>query len=154
MVTQLGWTHPQIKAMTAELEALSHQLENKILQIAHQIHSDEVIAKDFEGQLKKKISSFAKDQSRSLNQMFDELENKIRAEVDAQNKEMRKDTSLLQNTKVHVVVPTTLAPISFMTLYGKNVLVSVFASLMTLLGGVFLFYHCFGSKKTNWKKRV
>ncbi|MDM9996986.1 hypothetical protein AT246_02400 [Bartonella henselae] len=147
MVTQLGWTHPQIKAMTAELEALSHQLENKILQIAHQIHSDEVIAKDFEGQLKKKISSFAKDQSRSLNQMFDELENKIRAEVDAQNKEMRKDTSLLQNTKVHVVVPTTLAPISFMTLYGKNVLVSVFASLMTLLGGVFLFYHCFGSKK-------
>ncbi|ATP12278.1 membrane protein [Bartonella henselae] len=147
MVTQLGWTHPQIKAMTAELEALSHQLENKILQIAHQIHSDEVIARDFEGQLKKKISSFAKDQSRSLNQMFDELENKIRAEVDAQNKEMRKDTSLLQNTKVHVVVPTTLAPISFMTLYGKNVLVSVFASLMTLLGGVFLFYHCFGSKK-------
>ncbi|ETS11856.1 hypothetical protein O97_01535 [Bartonella henselae str. Zeus] len=147
MVTQLGWTHPQIKAMTAELEALSHQLENKILQIAHQIHSDEVIARDFEEQLKKKISSFAKDQSRSLNQMFDELENKIRAEVDAQNKEMRKDTSLLQNTKVHVVVPTTLAPISFMTLYGKNVLVSVFASLMTLLGGVFLFYHCFGSKK-------
>ncbi|OLL55510.1 hypothetical protein KAE70_00345 [Bartonella henselae] len=147
MVTQLGWTHPQIKAMTAELEALSHQLENKILQIAHQIHSDEVIARDFEEQLKKKISSFAKDQSRSLNQMFDELENKIRAEVDAQNKEMRKDTSLLQNIKVHLVVPTTLAPISFMTLYGKNVLVSVFASLMTLLGGVFLFHHCFGSKK-------
>ncbi|KEC55018.1 hypothetical protein O9A_00898 [Bartonella koehlerae C-29] len=149
MVIQLGWTHPQIKAMTAELEALSHQLENKILQIAHQIHSDEVIARDFEEQIKKKIGFFVTDQSQSLNQMFNELENKIRIVVDTQNKEIIKDTVLLQNAKIHVVVPTTLAPISFMTLYGKDLIVSVFASLVTLLGGILLFYNCFRSKKSR-----
>ncbi|WP_034989391.1 membrane protein [Bartonella senegalensis] len=147
MVTQLGWIHPQIKAMTAELEVLSHQLENKTLQITHQIHSDEVIAKDFEEQLKKKISSFVTDQSQSLNQMFNELENKIRAVVDVQNKEIKKDTALLQNAKTHVVIPTTLAPIPFMAVYGKDFIVSVFASLMTLLGAILLFHYCFGSKK-------
>ncbi|WP_181461075.1 hypothetical protein [Candidatus Bartonella washoeensis] len=147
MVTQLGWTHPQIKAMTAELEVLSHQLENKILQIADQIHSDEVIARNFEEQLKKKISLFVTDQSQSLNQMFNELENKIRAVVDAQNKKMSEDTPLLQNTRLHVVVPTKLAPISFMALYGKNIIVSVFASLVTLLGGILLFHQVFGTKK-------
>ncbi len=53
MVAQLGWTHPQIKAMSAELEVLSQQLENKILQTVQQFHSDEVIATEFEEQLKK-----------------------------------------------------------------------------------------------------
>ncbi|WP_051398646.1 hypothetical protein [Bartonella quintana] len=147
MVTQLGWTHPQIKAMTAELEALSHQLENKILQIAHQIRSDEILARDFEEQLKKRISLFVTNQSQYLNQMFNELENKIRTIVDAQNKEMSKDISFLQKTKIHVVAPTTLAPISFMALYGKNIIVSVFASLVTLLGGILLFHQCFVTKK-------
>ncbi|WP_406604279.1 hypothetical protein [Bartonella gliris] len=147
MVAQLGWTHPQIKAMTAELEVISHQLENKILQIADQIHSDEAIASNFEEQLKKRISLFITDQSQSLNQMFNELENNIRAVVDAQNKKMSKDTLLLQNTKIHVVVPTTLAPISFMALYGKNMIVGVLASLVTLLGGFLLFYQCLGIKK-------
>ncbi|WP_208434132.1 hypothetical protein [Bartonella taylorii] len=147
MVAQLGWTHPQIKAMTAELEALSLQLENKILQIVHQVHADEVIATEFENQLKKRIGFFVRDQSLSLNQLFNELENKIKAVVDAQNKEMSKGSSLLQNTKIHVVMPTTLAPISFMALYGKNIIVGVFASLITLFGGVLLFYQCFGTGK-------
>lgn len=147
MVVQLGWTHPQIKAMTAELEAVSLQLENKILQIVHQVHADEVIATEFENQLKKKIGFFVTDQSQSLNQLFNELENKIKAVVDAQNKEMRRDSSLLQNTKIHVVMPTTLAPISFMALYGKNIIVGVFASLITLLGGVLLFHQCVGTGK-------
>ncbi|WP_409361905.1 hypothetical protein ACRPOS_002995 [Bartonella heixiaziensis] len=154
MVAQLGWTHPQIKAMTAELEVLSHQLENKILQIARQIHSDEVIAREFEEQLKKKISLFVTDQSQSLNQMFNELENKIKAVVDAQSKKMSKDTPFLQETKIHVVVPTTLAPIPFITLYGKNIIVSVFASLVTILG-VFLFFHqCSRTKKDQAEKNA
>ncbi|GAA5105058.1 hypothetical protein GCM10023261_04130 [Bartonella jaculi] len=147
MVAQLGWTHPQIKAMTAELEVLSHQLENKILQIAHQLHSDEVIARDFEEQLKKRIGLFVTDQAQSLNQMFNELENKIRAVVDAQNTEMRKDAPFLQETKIHVVVPTTLVPIPFIDRYGKNIIVSVFASLVTLLGGLLLFHQCSRIKK-------
>lgn len=54
MAAQLGWTHPQIKAMTAELEAVSYQLKNKISQIVDQIHSDEIIATELEKQLKKK----------------------------------------------------------------------------------------------------
>ncbi|GAA4661482.1 hypothetical protein GCM10023262_06640 [Bartonella pachyuromydis] len=139
MVVQLGWTHPQIKAMTAELEAVSQQLENKILQIVHQFHSDEILAIEFEKQLKKRMSFFAKDQSQSLNQMFDELEHRIRAVVALQSKEMSKDFSLLQNIKVQVVVPTTLTEIPFMDLYGKNFIISVFTSLITLLGGVLLF---------------
>ncbi|WP_455478929.1 hypothetical protein V4B17_04005 [Bartonella sp. B23] len=147
MVAQLGWTHPQIKAMTAELEAISHQLENKILQIIHQIHSDEVIATEFEKQLKKRMSSFIKDQSQSLNQMFDELENKIKAVVGLQNKKMSGVFSLLQGTKIHVVVPTTLVPISFMDLYGKNVIISVLTSVVTLLGGILLFRRFFEIKK-------
>ncbi|MGF7158152.1 hypothetical protein GGR09_001532 [Bartonella heixiaziensis] len=154
MVVQLGWTHPQIKAMTAELEVLSHQLENKILQIAHQIHSDEVIAREFEEQLKKKISLFVTDQSQSLNQMFNELENKIKVVVDAQSKKMSKDTPLLQETKIHVVVPTTLAPIPFIALYGKNIIVSVFASLVTIFG-VFLFFHqCSRTRKDQAEKNA
>ncbi|WP_455466771.1 hypothetical protein [Bartonella sp. B39] len=147
MVAQLGWTHPQIKAMTAELKVISHQLENKILQIIHQIHSDEVIATEFEKQLKKRISFFIKDQSQSLNQMFDALENKIRAVVDSQNKEISRVSPLLQNTKIHVVVPTTTVPISFMALYGKNVIICVLTSLATLLGGVLLFNRCSEIKK-------
>ncbi|WP_455481414.1 hypothetical protein V3564_03435 [Bartonella sp. B12(2025)] len=154
MVTQLGWTHPQIKAMTAELEAISHQLENKVLQIVHQVHSDEVIATEFEKLLRRKITFFVKDQSQSLNQMFDEFENKIRAVVDAQNKEMSKDSAILQNIKIHVVVPTTLAPVSFMALYGKNIIISVFASLATLFGGVLLFYKFFGIKKDHLEEDV
>ncbi|EJF75560.1 hypothetical protein MCO_01752 [Bartonella sp. DB5-6] len=147
MVAQLGWTHPQIKAMTAELEVVSHQLENKILQIVHQVHADEAIATEFENQLKKRIGLFVTDQSQSLNQLFNELENKIKAVVDAQNKETKRNSSLLQNTKIHVVMPTTLAPISFMALYGKNIIIGVFASLIILLGGVLLFHQCFGTKK-------
>ncbi|UNE55308.1 hypothetical protein [Bartonella machadoae] len=140
MVAQLGWTHPQIKAMTAELEVISHQLENKILQIIHQVHSDEVIATEFEKQLKKRMSFFVKDQSQSLKQMFDELENKITTVMDAQNKGMNKTSSLLQNIKIHVVAPTTVVPLSFMELYGKSVIISLFASLITLLGGMLFFY--------------
>ncbi|WP_208440625.1 hypothetical protein [Bartonella raoultii] len=149
MVTQLGWTHPQIKAMTAELETVSHQLENKISQIVHQFHSDEILATEFEKQLKKRMSFFVKDQSQSLNQMFYDLENKIKAVVDAQNKEINKDASLLQNTKIHVVVPTTLVEIPFMDLYGKNIVISVFTSLVTLLGGVLLFRQYPATRKDN-----
>lgn len=152
MVTQLGWTHPQIKAMTAELETVSQQLENKILQIVHQFHSDEILATEFEKQLKKRISFFIKDQSQSLNQIFNEFENKIRAVIDVQNKEMNKDASLLQNTKIHVVVPTTLAAIPFMNLYGKNIIISVFTSLVTLLGGVLLFRQCPATRRDKLKE--
>lgn len=56
MVVQLGWTHPQIKAMTAELEVISHQLEKKILQIVDQVHSDEALATELEQQLKKGLA--------------------------------------------------------------------------------------------------
>lgn len=164
MAAQLGWTHPQIKAMTAELEAVSQQLKSKILQIVNQVHSDEIIATELEKQLKKRMSFFVKDQSQSLNQIFNAFENKIKAEIDAQNKTMSKsvqgrekvivsyrglndDSLLLQNTKIHVVMPTTLAPISFIALYGKNILVSVLASFLTLLLGIVLFYPCFKDKK-------
>ncbi|MBX4335640.1 hypothetical protein [Bartonella raoultii] len=147
MVAQLGWTHPQIKAMTAELEVLSHQLENKILQIVHQIHSDEIIATEFEEQLKKRMSHFVKDRSQSLTQMFNELENKIKIVVNAQNKELEKDISFLEKTKIHVIVPTTLVSISFMDLYGKNIIMGVLLSSIIFLGGVLLFYQCFKTKK-------
>lgn len=164
MAAQLGWSHPQIKAMTAELEAVSQQLQNKILQIVYQVHSDEIIATELEKQLKKRITFFVKDQSQSWNQIFNEFENKIKAEIDAQNKAMSKltqgrekvigsyqelndDSLLLQNTKIHVVMPTTLAPISFMALYGKDILMSALASFLTLLLGIVLFYPCFRSKK-------
>ncbi|WP_375608302.1 MULTISPECIES: hypothetical protein [unclassified Bartonella] len=163
MAAQLGWTHPQIKAMTAELEAVSHQLNNKILQIVYQVHSDIIIATELEKQLQKRVSFFVKDQSQSLNEIFNEFENKIKAAVDAQNKVMSKSAQrekvigsywglsdnplLLQNTKINVVMPTTLAPISFMALYGKNVLVGALASFLTLLLGIMLFYPFFKSKK-------
>ncbi|WP_273718060.1 MULTISPECIES: hypothetical protein [Bartonella] len=164
MAVQLGWTHPQIKAMTAELEAVSQQLKNKILQIVYQVHSDEIIATELEKQLKKRMSFFVKDQCQSLNQIFNAFENKIKVEIDAQNKMMSKsaqgrekvigsyrglndDSLLLQNTKIHVVMPTTLAPISFIALYGKNILVSALASFLTLFLGIVLFYPCFRSKK-------
>ncbi|UNF41177.1 hypothetical protein MNL09_03485 [Bartonella krasnovii] len=166
MVAQLGWTHPQIKAMTAELEAVSYQLKNKISQIVDQIHSDEIIATELEKQLKKKVSLFVNDQSHSLNQIFNAFESKIKAEIDVQNKAMSKsaqgkekviglyrggndDSLLLQNTKIQVVMPTTLAPISFMALYGKNILMSALASFLTLLLGIVLFYPCFRSKKNQ-----
>lgn len=152
MIAQLGWTHPQIKAMTAELETISQQLENKILQIVHQFHSDEILATEFEKQLKKRMSFFVKDQSQSLNQIFNALENKIRAVVDVQNKEMNKDSSLLQNIKIHVVVPTTLTAIPFMDLYGKNVIISIFTSLITLLGGALLFRQCPATKKDKLRE--
>ncbi|EJF87937.1 hypothetical protein ME1_00901 [Bartonella vinsonii subsp. arupensis OK-94-513] len=152
MVAQLGWTHPQIKAMTAELEVISHQLEKKILQIIDQVHSDEALAKEFEQQLKKRISFFVKEQSQSLKQMFNELENKIRTVVDTQNKEMSKDSLLLQDTKIHVVVPTTLVPLSFMALYGKNIIISVLAGLITLLVGLLLFHQCSEIKKDQRKE--
>ncbi|AGF75928.1 hypothetical protein [Bartonella vinsonii] len=152
MVVQLGWTHPQIKAMTAELEVISHQLEKKILQIVDQVHSDEALATELEQQLKKRISFFVKEQSQSLKKMFNELENKIRAVVDTQNKEMSKDSLLLQNTKIHMVVPTTLVPLSFIALYGKNVIISVFAGLVALLAGLFLFHQCSGIKKDQQKE--
>ncbi|ENN94601.1 membrane protein [Bartonella vinsonii] len=152
MVVQLGWTHPQIKAMTAELEVISHQLEKKILQIIDQVHSDEALATELEQQLKKRISFFVKEQSQSLKKMFNELENKIRAVVDTQNKEMSKDSLLLQNTKIHMVVPTTLVPLSFIALYGKNVIISVFAGLVALLAGLFLFHQCSGIKKDQQKE--
>ncbi|WP_455475475.1 hypothetical protein [Bartonella sp. B17] len=145
MAVQLGWTHPQIKAMIAESETLSHQLENKIWQIVNQIHSDEIIAENLEEQLRKRISLFVKGQSQSLNQIFNELENKIKAVVDAQNKVISKPSSL-QGIKIHVIVPITLAPISFMTLYGKNVIISVFISLLTLLGGLLLWQQYFRFK--------
>ncbi|WP_336288435.1 hypothetical protein [Bartonella sp. CB60] len=148
MVAQLGWTHPQIKAIIAESEALSHQLENKILQITDQIHVDEVIARDFEKQLREKISFFIRDQSQSLSQIFNELEDKIRAIVDAQNKVISKSSSL-QNIKIQVVVPATLMPISFITLYGKNIIVSIFTSLVILLGGLLLFQQYFQTKKNQ-----
>ncbi|WP_375615267.1 hypothetical protein [Bartonella sp. AC10YNML] len=163
MAAQLGWTHPQIKAMTAELEAVSHQLNNKILQIVYQVHSDIIIATELEKQLQKRVSFFVKDQSQSLNEIFNEFENKIKAAVDAQNKVMSKSAQrekvigsywglsdnplLLQNTKINVVMPTTLAPISFMALYGKNVFVGALASFLTLLLGIMLFYPFFKSKK-------
>ncbi|WP_375668385.1 hypothetical protein [Bartonella sp. AP36NXGY] len=164
MAVQLGWTHPQIKAMTAELETVSHQLKNKILQIVYQVHSDEVIATELEKQLKKRMNFFVKDQSQSLNEIFNEFENKIKVAVDAQNEAMSKsaqrrekiidsyrrlsdDPLLLQNTNIYVVTPTTLAPISFMALYGKNILVSALASFLTLLLGILLFYPCFKRKK-------
>ncbi|WP_019218713.1 membrane protein [Bartonella florencae] len=151
MVAQLGWTHPQIKAMTAELEVLSHQLENKILQIVQQVRSDEVIATEFEEQLKKRMSIFVKGQSQSLMQMFNELENKIKSVVNAQSKEMDKDSSLLQDIKIHMVVPTTLVPISFMTLYGKNIIVSAFVSLIILLAGVLLFRQFSRNRRSHLK---
>ncbi|WP_336294795.1 hypothetical protein [Bartonella sp. CB169] len=154
MVAQLGWTHPQIKAMTAELEAISHQLENKISQIVHQVHLDEVIATEFEKLLRKKIALFTKDQSQSLNQIFGEFENKIIAVVGMQSQAMSKDSSILQNAKIRVVVPTTLVPVSFMALYGKGIIISVFASLITLLGGVFLFYKFSGTKKGQPEENV
>ncbi|WP_375701892.1 hypothetical protein [Bartonella sp. AA89HNZF] len=163
MAAQLGWTHPQIKAMTAELEAVSHQLNNKILQIVYQVHSDIIIATELEKQLQKRVSFFVKDQSQSLNEIFNEFENKIKAAVDAQNKVMSKSAQrekvigsywglsdnplLLQNTKINVVMPTTLAHISFMALYGKNVFVGALASFLTLLLGIMLFYPFFKSKK-------
>ncbi|WP_375626457.1 hypothetical protein [Bartonella sp. MU37NMGALS] len=164
MAAQLGWTHPQIKAMTAELETVSHQLKNKILQIVYQVYSDKVIATELEEQLKKRMNFFVKDQAQSLNEIFNEFENKIKAAVDAQNKAMSNsaqqrekiidsywrlsdDLLLLQNTNIHVVTPTTLAPISFMALYGKNIFVSALASFLTLLLGILLFYPCFKSKK-------
>ncbi|WP_185913502.1 hypothetical protein [Bartonella massiliensis] len=160
MAEQLGWTHPQIKAMTAELEAVSHQLKNKILQIVYQIHSDKLITTELEQQLKKRVSSFVKDQSQSLNEIFYAFENKIKAEIDAQNQAMRKSTQekeqvissndvslFLQNAKIDVVMPTKLAPVSFMSLYGKNILVSALASFITLLLGIGLFYPFFRSRK-------
>ncbi|EJF75063.1 hypothetical protein HWV54_06810 [Bartonella alsatica] len=149
MITQLGWTHPQIKAMTAELEAVSHQLENKILQIVHQLHADEVIAMEFEKQLKKRVSFFVKDQFQALDQMFNELENKIRTIVDVQNEELNEDSSLLKNIKIHVVVPTTIKAISFMTLYEKNVIISAFTGLVILLGGGILFCLYYAAKKNK-----
>ncbi|WP_332060910.1 hypothetical protein [Bartonella sp. CB74] len=148
MTAQLGWTHPQIKALIAESEALSRQLENKILQITDQIHVDEVIARDFEKQLKERISFFIKDHSQSLSQIFNELEDKIRAIVEAQNKITSKSSSL-QNIKIQVVVPATLMPISFITLYGKSIIVSIFTSLIILLGGLLLFQQYFQTKKSQ-----
>ncbi|WP_455474766.1 hypothetical protein [Bartonella sp. B30(2025)] len=151
MAAQLGWDHPQIKAMSAESEAISHQLENKVLQIVNQIHADKIIAEDFELQLRKRISLFVKDQSESLNQMLNELENKIRGVIDEKNKVINKPFSL-QNIKVHVVVPTTLVPISFMTLYKKNIIVSAFISLLILGGGLLLWQQCFRIRKKQLEK--
>ncbi|WP_455478313.1 hypothetical protein V3565_00035 [Bartonella sp. B10] len=151
MAVQLGVTHPQIKAINAELEALSSQLDNKILQIIHQIYSDEIIAKNFEVQLKKMIGLFVKDQSQPLNQMFNKLENQIKAVVDAQNKEIGK-YSPLQNIKIRLVSPPKIMPTSFMALHGKNIVVSMFASLIVFLGGLLLFQQFFGIRKTLLEK--
>ncbi|MET3589653.1 MinD-like ATPase involved in chromosome partitioning or flagellar assembly [Bartonella silvatica] len=146
MAAQLGWAHPQIKAMTAELDTISHQIENKVLQIVHQVHSDEMVAIEFEKQLKEKMRFFVKDQSQSLTQMFRELENKIRAVVD---KEIDQNSSLFQSAKIQVIVPTTLTPIPFMALYGKNMMISFLTSVITLLGGFWFFQRYFETKKSR-----
>ncbi|WP_017196469.1 membrane protein [Bartonella birtlesii] len=153
MVAQLGWTHPQIKAMSAELEVLSQQLENKILQTVQQFHSDEVIATEFEEQLKKRMSIFVEGQSQSLKQMFNELENKIKAVINAQRKEMDKDFLFCKIQKIHMVVPTTLVPISFVTFHGKNIIVSAFVSLIIFLIGGLLFRQCSKTKIDHLRSR-
>ncbi|WP_455482454.1 hypothetical protein V4P56_02210 [Bartonella sp. B35(2025)] len=147
MAAQLGWEHPQIKALTAESKALSNQLENKILQIVHQIHSDEIIARNFEEQLRKRISLVVKDQSQSLSQMLNKLENEIKAVVNAQNKEISKSHPL-QNIKISVVSSTTPVPISFITLHRKNIIVGIFASLIIFGGVLLLSQQYFRTKKS------
>ncbi|MEL6093007.1 hypothetical protein [Bartonella schoenbuchensis] len=149
MAAQLGWEHPQIKAMIAESKALSTQLEDKILQITNQIHSDETVAKNFEIQLREKIRIFVKDQSQSFNQMLNELENKVKVVIDKQNKEMNLHTPLLQNAKIRIIVPIAVAPVSFMALYGKSVLMSILASLIAFLVGLLLFQIYSGTRKTQ-----
>ncbi|WP_336276985.1 hypothetical protein [Bartonella sp. CB178] len=149
MAAQLGWEHPQIKAMTAESEVISRQLNDKILQIVNQIHSDEIIAENFEIQLRKRIGFSAKDRYDSLNKMFDELENKIRETVDSRNKAINEDPSL-QDIRVHVIVPTTLSPISFITLYGK--IVGVLAGLLVFFGGLLLLQRCLGERRKQSKR--
>ncbi|AQX19605.1 hypothetical protein [Bartonella sp. WD16.2] len=149
MAAQLGWEHPQIKAMIAESKALSTQLEDKILQITNQIHSDEIVAKNFEIQLREKIRIFVKDQSQSFNQMLNELESKVKIVIDRQNKEMNIHTPLLQKAKIRMIVPITVAPVSFMALYSKNVFVSILASLIALLVGLLLFQRYSETKKTQ-----
>ncbi|WP_336279407.1 hypothetical protein [Bartonella sp. CB175] len=149
MAAQLGWDHPQIKAMIAESEELSHQLENKTLQIANQIHLDEIIARDFEENLRKKISLFGKDQTQSLSKIFNQLESKIK-KITTQNKVV-SEFSPLQNVNIHVIIPATIVPVSLMTLYGKSIVASMLG-LMILLGGFLLFKQCFKTKNNQLKK--
>ncbi|ENN93555.1 putative membrane protein [Bartonella bovis] len=154
MAAQLGWEHPQIKAMIAESKALSTQLEDKILQITNQIYSDEIVAKKFEIQLREKIRIFVKNQSQPFNQMLNELENKVKIVIDGQNKEMNIHAPLLQNAKIRMIVPIAVTPVSFIALYGKNIFVHTLASLIALLVGLFLFQRYSGTKKTQSKEEL
>ncbi|KEG20125.1 hypothetical protein H710_00728 [Bartonella bacilliformis Ver097] len=149
MVAQLGWKSPQIKAIIAESEALSVQLEDTILQIVSQIRSDEMIARDFERQLSKRISTFVNDQHQSLNQMLNTLENDVKAVIDAQNKQISAYRSLSKNIKIHIVTPVAVTLISFVDFYGKNVLFVLFASFIAFLGGLLLFQKYFEDKTTE-----
>ncbi|AQX28086.1 putative protein involved in exopolysaccharide biosynthesis [Bartonella sp. JB15] len=138
MAVQLGWEHPQIKAMIAEKKELSTQLENKISQIVNQIHSDEIIAESFETQLRGKISTFVEKQSQSLSQMLNELESKIKKVIDEQSQQINIDTPPLQNIKIHMITPIKVTPISFMDFYSRDIFVIVFLSLIALGGGLLL----------------
>ncbi|WP_407966035.1 hypothetical protein [Bartonella sp. C271] len=151
MVIQLGWGHPQIKAMIAEIEELSSQLESKISQIVEQTRLDEIIAESVETQLREKISTFVEDQSQSLNQMLNKLENKINAAIDIQSQEISKDTLSLQNIKIHVIAPIEVTSISFIDFYSRNIFVIIFASLIALGGGLLLQKYS-GAKKKHSEK--
>ncbi|WP_455477487.1 hypothetical protein [Bartonella sp. B41] len=152
MAVQLGWTHPQIRAMIAESETISNQLDNKILQIVHQTHSDEIIARDFETQIKKRIGLFVKDQSKSLDKIFSELENKIREFIDTQNNKVSNSSSL-SNIKIRLVIPTTVIPISFIAIHGKTIIFSIFGILATILGSILLLRLYFETKKKSPEKK-
>ncbi|WP_332065628.1 hypothetical protein [Bartonella sp. CB189] len=151
MAAQLGWRHPQLKAMAAESEVLSKQLENKILQIVEQVHLDEILARDFEEKLREKISVFGRDQSQSLNQIFNKLESRLKA-LNVKNESANKSSSL-KNIKIQVVSPATLMPVSFINLYGKNIiLIIILVSLIIFLGSLLLFQQFLKTKKSQPKK--
>ncbi|CBI76512.1 conserved protein of unknown function [Bartonella clarridgeiae 73] len=149
MAVQLGWEHPQIKAMIAETKELSAQLESKISQIVDQIHSDAIIAESFETQLRGKISTFVEDQSQSLNQILNELEDKI--VIEGQNQQINMDAPSLQNIKIHMIAPIEVTPISFMDFYSRNIFVAIFASLIAL-GGALLLQKYSGVQKVQSEK--
>ncbi|WP_329957996.1 hypothetical protein [Bartonella sp. F02] len=154
MAVQLGWEHPQIKAMIAESKILSTQLKQKVEQISDQIHLDAIVIKNFELQLRKKINFFVKNQSQSLDQILNALENKIKTVIDVQNKATNPYIPLEQITKIHMVVPVTVSQIPFISLYGKNIFIGSLVSLIILFVGMIFFQKDSSVEKKKSRKEA
>ncbi len=75
------------------------------------------------------MSIFVEGQSQSLKQMFNELENKIKAVINAQRKEMDKDF-LFAKYKNSYGCANNISTNFFCDVSRKNIIVSAFVSLI------------------------